>query len=198
MPWVLAHHSRSKSRYIKLRLRELELHIIAERINGPQHFLAIVAQDSYEQLITLCKFDTALAMPAEWVTFYHQHSTRAITPQDEEDLREFLKARPYKCMQQHRGTATVDFTLFGARTTNHPDGLSSHATRGARKTLRVKKPLAGITPRRAIPAIIHALPTQSPRRLVPQIDDHGRFHQLGRKSTTTVRLVQQNLPHQEP
>lgn len=109
MAWALARRTRSRSEYIRRRLIELRLEVIAQRVS-PSHALAILAQDHYQELVDFCRFDDTRAQPREWEDFRADIASKPVTDKDRLDLEEYIAARPYPSMMRLHSRKLVDFT----------------------------------------------------------------------------------------
>jgi len=191
MPWELARRTRIRSEYIRRRLIELRLEVLAIRIK-PNHALAILAEDHYLELVDFCRFDDTRAQPRDWKDFQADILSKPHSDQDELDLEQYIAARPYPSMARFHSRKMVDFTLY--RPANLPATTDSRAP----SLGSLKKPVAGITQRRAIPAFL----LHSPRLVdwaVRQATGEDLVEQLRRKYHARALLGcrQHDLPHQE-
>ena len=124
MPWELARRTRIRSEYIRRRLIELRLEVLAIRIK-PNHALAILAEDHYLELVDFCRFDDTRAQPRDWKDFQADILSKPHSDQDELDLEQYIAARPYPSMARFHSRKMVDFTLY--RPANLPATTDSRA-----------------------------------------------------------------------
>ena len=111
MPWVLARRTRARSEYIRRRLIELRLEVLTIRIK-PNHALAVLAEDHYQELVDFCRFDDTRAQPRDWKDFQADILSKPHSDQDEFDLEQYIAARPYPSMTRFHSRKMVDFTLY--------------------------------------------------------------------------------------
>lgn len=189
MPWELALeavYSLPRLEFLKRRLREIELELLAGRIISRDNYLYLAAEDHYRQLVPVARYVSGLTHLEEWRTFKDRAMLRTITDQDHRDLAAYIAAQPYVIMQR------INFLSPTASTATAPRAI---AVEGPNQN---QKPYGRDHATSRNPGLRASVACLLVHRLIPETCRKNYIDQCRRKNfVSSLYPIEQYFPHQE-